>query len=194
MPPRHRETWGYRGVRARPSGGFSVEIRFRGMRLGLGNFDTTNEAARAYDAMAWRLRWPHRTLNFPNVSMREWAQELAPLPWLIIDEDRRDNRRREHRLGIAEMDEEAMALWRQRFPQDIINEREFYEQRRVESDKRRAERASYREDKRRRKADAQFNMRLGATSPWESDDGRYLHAYSQTSEEDITEEESDNEE
>ncbi|XP_048556435.1 uncharacterized protein LOC125537168 [Triticum urartu] len=203
MPPRRRETWGYRGVRARPSGSFSVEIRFRRVCLGLGNFDTANEAARAYDAVAWCLWWPHRTLNFPNVPMRttkkdtswwERAQELAPLPRLITDKDRRDNRRREHRLGIAEMDEEAMALWRQRFLQDIINEREFYTQRRMERDKRMAERAAYREDKRRRKADAQFNMRLGAASPWESDDDRYLHAYSQTSEEDITEEESDDEE
>ena len=55
-------------------------------------------------------------------------------------------------------------------------------------------RAAYREDKHRRKADAQFNMRLQALSPWESDDDRYLNAYSQTSEEDITEEESDDEE
>ena len=47
MLPCRRETWGYRGVRARPSGGFSAEIRFRGMRLGLGNFDTANETARA---------------------------------------------------------------------------------------------------------------------------------------------------
>ena len=126
-------------------------------------------------------------MNFPNVPTRERAQELAPLPRLSTDEDRRDNRRREHRLGIAEMDEEAMALWRQRFPQDIINEHEFYAQRR-------AERAAYREDKHRRKADAQFNMRLGAASPWQSDDDRYLHAYSQTSEEDITKEESDDKE
>ncbi|XBI53639.1 hypothetical protein VPH35_035831 [Triticum aestivum] len=194
MPPRRRETWGYRAVRARPSGGFSAVIRFRGMRLGLGNFDTSNEAARAYDAAAWRLRWPHRTLNFPNVPTRERVQELAPLPRLITDEDRRDNRRREHRLGIAEMDDEAMALWRQCFPQDIINECEFYAQRRTEREKRRAERAAYREDKRTRKVDAQFNMRLGAASPWESDDDRYLHAYIETSEEDITEEESDDEE
>ncbi|XP_048554412.1 ethylene-responsive transcription factor ERF010-like [Triticum urartu] len=186
MPPRCWETWGYRGVRARPSVGFSAEIRFRGMRLGLGNFDTANEAARAYNTAAWRLRWPHRTLNFPNVPTRERAQELAPLPRLITDEDRRDNRRREHYLGIAEMDEEAMALWHQRFPQDIINEREFYEQRRAERDKRRAKRAAYREDKHRQRADTQFNMKLGAASPWESDDDRYLHAYSQASEEDIT--------
>ena len=133
-------------------------------------------------------------MNFSNVPTWERAWELVPLSRLITNEDRRDNRRREHRLGIAEMDEEAMALWRQRFPHDIINEREFYAQRRAERDKRRAERAAYREDKRRRKADAQFNMRLGAASPWESDDDRYLHAYSQMSEEDITEEESDDEE
>ena len=73
-------------------------------------------------------------MNFPNVPTRERAQELAPLPRLSTDEDRRDNRRREHHLVITEMDEEAMALWRQRFPQDIINEREFYVQRRAESE------------------------------------------------------------
>ena len=116
MPPRRRKTWGYRGVRARPSGSFSTEIRFRGMRLILGNLDTANEAACANDAAAWRLRWPHRTLNFPNVPTRERAQELAPLPRLSTDEDRRDNQRREHRLGIAEMDEEDMALWCQHYP------------------------------------------------------------------------------
>ena len=120
-PPHHHAAaspgnFGIPRIRARPSGGFSAEIRFRGMRLGLGNFDTANEAARAYDAAVWRLRWPHRTLNIPNVPTRERVQELVPLPRLSTNEDRRDNRRREHHLGIAEMDEEAMALWRQHFP------------------------------------------------------------------------------
>ena len=64
--------------------------------------------------------------------MRERAQELVPLPRLSTDEDRRGNRRREHRLGIAEMDEEAIALWHQHFPQDIINEHEFSAQWRAE--------------------------------------------------------------
>ena len=93
-------------------------------------------------------------MNFPHVPTRERAQELAPLPRLSTDEDLRDNRRREHCLGIAEMDEEAMALWRQHLSHDIINKREFYAQSRVERDKRRAKRAAYREDKRRRKEDA----------------------------------------
>ena len=165
MPPRRRETWGYRSIRVRSSGGFSAEIWFRGLCLGLGNFDTANEAVRAYDMVAWRLRWPHRTLNFPNVPTWERVQELAPLPQLSTNEDHRDNWRREHRLGIAEMDEEAMVLWRQRFPQDIINKREFYAQRRVESEKRRAERATYHLGKCTLKAAAQFNIKLGAASP-----------------------------
>nr|XP_020188136.1 ethylene-responsive transcription factor ERF109-like [Aegilops tauschii subsp. strangulata] len=112
MPPHRRETWGYRGVRASPSGGFSANIRFREMRLGLGTFDTAHEAARTYDAVVWCLRRPCREMNVPNVPAWERAQEFAPPSRLITDEDRRDNRRREHHLGIAVMDEEAMALWR----------------------------------------------------------------------------------
>ncbi|XBI17959.1 hypothetical protein VPH35_059870 [Triticum aestivum] len=193
-PPRRRETWGYRGVRARPSSGFSAEIRFREVRLSPGTFDTAHEAARAYGTAAWRLRRPHWEMNFPNVPTRERAQELAPPPRLITDEDRRDNRRREHRLGIAEMDEEAMALWRQCFPQDIINERKFYAERRAEREKRRVGRATYREDRRTRKAAAQFNIKLGAVSPWDSNDDRYLDTYIETSKEDITEAESNDEE
>ncbi|KAF6994467.1 hypothetical protein CFC21_011162 [Triticum aestivum] len=193
MPPRRRETWGYHSVRARPFGGFSAKIQFREVRLGLGTFDTAHEVARVYDAATWHLWRPHREMNFPNVPTRERAKELAPPPRLITDHDRR-NRRREHHLGIAEMDEEAMALWRQHFPQDIINEREFYAQRRAEREKRRAGRAAYHEDRCTRKAAAQFNIKLGAASPWDSDDDRYLDAYIETSEEDITEAESNDEE
>ncbi|XP_037416493.1 uncharacterized protein LOC119279312 [Triticum dicoccoides] len=185
MPPCRRETWGYRGIRVCPFGSFSTEIWFRGMRIVLDTFDTAHEATSVYDTTAWHLRWRHRTLNFPNVPTREWAQELAPPPRLITDEDCRDNRRQKHRLGIAEMDVEAMALWRQCFPHDIINEHEFYAQTRADREKRRAERAAHSEDKRMQKSAAQFNMKLGATSPWDSYDNRYLDTYIETSEEDI---------
>ncbi|XP_020199885.1 ethylene-responsive transcription factor ERF071-like [Aegilops tauschii subsp. strangulata] len=122
MPPRRRGGSGYRGVRMRPSGTYSASIRSgSGVRLSLRTFDTAQDGARAY-AAAWRLRQSRRDMNFTDVATRERAQELAPFPRLITDEDRRKNRRRERRLSLAEMDEEAMALWRLRFPQDIINE------------------------------------------------------------------------
>ncbi|XP_020168560.1 ethylene-responsive transcription factor ERF071-like [Aegilops tauschii subsp. strangulata] len=123
MPPRRRGASIYRGVRVCPSGTYFAEIRLGGgMRLRLGTFDTAQEGARAYDAAAWRLRRSRQDMNFADVATRERAQELAPFPRLVTDEDRRKNRRRERHLSLAEMDEEAMALWSHRFPQDIINE------------------------------------------------------------------------
>ena len=118
---------------------------------------------------------------------------MAPFPRLITDEDRRKNWRRERRLSLAEMDEEAMALWRQRFPQDIMNEEQFFAERRAEREERRKERAAYREDKQTRKAVAKYNIALGDASSWDSRDERFLNAYAQTSEEDITEAESESE-
>ncbi|XP_020174650.1 uncharacterized protein [Aegilops tauschii subsp. strangulata] len=120
MPPCRR---GASGVRVRPSGNYSAEIQSGGgMRLRLGTFDTAQEGARACDAAAWRLVRSRQDMNFADVATRERAQELAPFPWLLTDEDRRKHRRRERRLRLAEMDEQAMALWSYRFLQDIINE------------------------------------------------------------------------
>ena len=194
MPPRRRGSSGYRGVRERPSSTYYAEIRSGDIRLGLGTFGTAHEAAHAYDAAAWRLRQPRWDMNFPNVTTSQCVQDLAHLPRLFTDEDRRDNRRRQRRLAIVEMDVEAMAEWRERFPQDIVNERQFYKQRRTEREARRKERAAYREDKRARKQAAQLNMKLGEASSWDSEDERYADAYLQTSEEDITESEPENDE
>ena len=121
------------------------------MRLHLGTFDTGQEGARAYDAAAWRLLRSRQDMNFADVATRERAQELAPFPRLLTDEDHRKHRRREHRLRLAEMDEQAMALWSHRFPKDT-NEEQFFAQRRARRAKRREERADYREDKRTRRS------------------------------------------
>ena len=159
----------------------------------LGTFDNAEEAAHAHDAAAWRLLRPHQEMNFPDMSSQR-AQDLAPLPRLFTDEDRRVHRRRQRRLAIAEKDVEALVVWRGGFPRDIVDERQFYKQRRLERDARRRERAAYREDKRSRKQAAQLKLKLRETSGWDFEDEQLADAYIQTSEEDITESESESDE
>ena len=105
MPPRRRPSSGYHGVRARPSGRFDAEIRSGEERIRLGTFDTAHEAARAYDAVAWRLGRSRRSLNFHDVYTREQAEMLAPPSPVITQEQARRRRELEQRLLIAERDE-----------------------------------------------------------------------------------------
>ncbi|XP_048574316.1 ethylene-responsive transcription factor RAP2-1-like [Triticum urartu] len=145
MPPRHRGSSGYRGFLECPGGSYYTEIRSGNVQLVLGTFATAHEAARAYDAVAWRLERPPSQMNFRDVFTHEQAQAVAPPPRLITDQDRAEHGRRQHRLLIAEEDERAMEEWRRRHPEDIAAERAYWAERTA---KRRAERA----DRRRRKA------------------------------------------
>ena len=82
---------------------------------------------------------------------RDQAQDLAPPPRIITEEDKRRNRLQQRCLLVAKADERAMAEWRARYLQDVVDEQAFWTQRR-------AERVARREDKRQRKRAAEADM------------------------------------
>ncbi|XP_051229948.1 uncharacterized protein [Lolium perenne] len=141
MPPRRRSASGYHGVRAWPSGRFDEEIRSGDERIRLDTFDTTHEAARAYDAIAWRVGRSRMTMNFHDVWTRE---QLAPPSPVIMREQKRRRRELEQRLIIVERDEALRLEWARQFPEDVAATEAFYAQKEEEKAKKKASRDKHR--------------------------------------------------
>ncbi|KAE8795345.1 Glutathione S-transferase DHAR2 [Hordeum vulgare] len=172
-PPRRRSASGYRGVRQRPNSGFYAEIRSDDLRPSLGTYDTAHEAARAFDAAAWRLGRPRLQMNFPDVRMLQQALDLAPPPRLNFAQDRTEHTALQRRLLIAQEDERVMAEWRRRHPEDVAYEQEYWKRRRKE-----------RLDRRRRKAltCAQADLvNAGGRSFFTEEDERWFDIWLSTS-------------
>ncbi|XP_071678130.1 uncharacterized protein [Lolium perenne] len=85
-----------------------------------------HEAARAYDAVAWRLGRSRRSMNFDDVLTRQQAESLSPPPPAITREARQRQRELEQRLVIAERDERMRLEWARRFPEDMAAEVAFF--------------------------------------------------------------------
>jgi hypothetical protein len=171
---------GYRGVRARPKGTYYAEIRDGGERIGLGTYETAHEAARAYDVVAWRLGRPRSSMNFHDVWTRQQAEDLAPPPYIVRQEEQHRRRETERRLRIAERDERAAREWAARFPEDVAAENEHFRRRRAEKATRRA---AKKEDRARRRAEkatkrAFIEAQLAGPTTIGEDDPRWIDLFS----------------
>ncbi|XP_061969954.1 dehydration-responsive element-binding protein 2D-like [Populus nigra] len=76
----------YKGVRQRTWGKWVAEIREpnRGARLWLGTYDTSHEAAMAYDAAARKLYGPEAKLNLPDLQVNSSQFPASPANSQVI--------------------------------------------------------------------------------------------------------------
>uniref|UniRef100_A0A8I7B3A7 AP2/ERF domain-containing protein n=1 Tax=Hordeum vulgare subsp. vulgare TaxID=112509 RepID=A0A8I7B3A7_HORVV len=173
MPSRRRGASGYRGVRLRPNGGYYSEIHFGDLRLNLGTYETAYEAARAFDAAAWRLGRPRRQMNFQNIYTLQQALDVVLPPRLNSAQDCAEHTTRQRRLLVAQEDERVMAEWRRRHPEDVAYEQDYWAKCREE-----------RLDTRRRKALASARADIvaaGGRSFFTENDDRWLDIWFSTS-------------
>ncbi|CAM0943946.1 unnamed protein product [Alopecurus aequalis] len=111
-------------------------------------------------------------MNFPHDAQKaEQAAELAPPPVLNTAEERECQREVNEQLLVARHDERVMAEYRRRHSEDVEAERAFFAVQR-------AQRVARREDKRRRRRDAEEHYDNPDAQPvWDDNDPRWLDIY-----------------
>ena len=123
----------FHGVRIRESGRYAAEITCDGRRRWLGTYDMPENAARAYDIVAWRLGRSRYDLNFPLCPNIEEAEFLAPRVRVFSRKEEKEDRMVAEQRAIHETDEMAMTIFAKSNPHLVEAKRKFFARNKIES-------------------------------------------------------------
>ena len=92
----------------------------------LGTFPTAEEAAQAYDAVAWRYNRPRSELNFPHIESAEHANAVAPDFRVVSRAVENEDRKALRQIRAEQTDTAMMERYRQENPELVAAEYEFW--------------------------------------------------------------------
>ena len=114
-------------------------------------------------------------MNFHDARNAQHAQDLAPSPSFVSDEERCAHRHGQVRFLFADRDERVVAEWRRAHPKEAAAEAEFWATRVAERLERKAERKELSREKRARKGAAEFaadTVNVSGYCSWDEEDSQ----------------------
>jgi hypothetical protein len=122
-------------VRSKPSGNIGVKFQCYGHHYWHDTYRTADEAARAYDVVAWRFGRSRHELSFSEIDTRENAEFLGPQNFSLQPIKEKKKNKSTIRIDPNESNNLAMPRFVWEHPEYVQAEQDFYGKREAEQNK-----------------------------------------------------------